>query len=77
VTVGRRAFLRAAAAGVVLAVARRADPGGRSFALSLVNADGFASFPMFSRDGTRLVFSATRHARAPRDINVFIADWVD
>jgi TolB protein len=64
------------------------DPGGRSFALYLVGTDGsglervtwsdsFASFPMFSRDGTRLVFSATRHAQSPRDINVFIADWVE
>lgn len=64
------------------------DPGGRSFALYLVNVDGsglervtwadtFASFPMFSRDGSRLIFSATRHAQAPRDINVFVADWVD
>jgi Tol biopolymer transport system component len=64
------------------------DPGGRGFALYLVNVDGsglervtwadsFASFPMFSRDGARLIFSATRQAQAPRDINVFIADWAD
>ena len=64
------------------------DPGGRGFALYLINvdgsglervtwADGFASFPMFSRDGSRLIFSATRHATAPRDMNVFVADWVD
>jgi Tol biopolymer transport system component len=64
------------------------DPGGRSFALYMVNVDGsglerltwadsFASFPMFSRDGRRLIFSATRQARAPRDINVFVAEWVE
>lgn len=64
------------------------DPTGRSFALHLVNVDGsglervtwtesFASFPMFSRDGRRLVFCSTRGASAPREINVFIADWVD
>jgi Tol biopolymer transport system component len=63
------------------------DPTGRSFALYLVNLDGsgleritwaesFASFPMFSRDGRQLVFCGTRGAAAPRDINVFIADWV-
>ncbi len=63
------------------------DPTGRSFALYIVNVDGgglervtyadaFASFPMFSRDGTKLVFCATRNASAPREINVFIADWV-
>jgi Tol biopolymer transport system component len=62
------------------------DPGGRSFALYLINVDGsgleritwtepFASFPMFTRDGSRLVFSSSRQAGAPRDINVFVADW--
>ncbi|MBI3030466.1 MAG: PD40 domain-containing protein [Candidatus Rokubacteria bacterium] len=63
------------------------DPTGRTFALYLVNADGsglervtyaesFASFPMFSRDGARLVFCGSRNARAPREMNVFLADWV-
>lgn len=63
------------------------DPQGRSFALYLVNvdgsglervtyADGFASFPMFSRDGARLVFCGSRQATAPRELNVFLADWV-
>ena len=63
------------------------DPGGRSFALYLVNVDGsglerityaesFASFPMFSRDGTRLVFCGNRDAQAPREMNVFVADWI-
>src|SRR5262245_10507302 len=65
----------------------RHDPTGRSFALYLVNVDGtglervtwaesFASFPMFSRDGRRLVFCGTRGAGTPREINVFVADWV-
>jgi Tol biopolymer transport system component len=63
------------------------DPTGRSFALYLINVDGtglervtwvesFASFPMFSRDGRRLVFCGTRGAATPREINVFVADWV-
>ncbi|PYN95956.1 MAG: hypothetical protein DMD91_23215 [Candidatus Rokuibacteriota bacterium] len=63
------------------------DSGGRSFALYVVNVDGsglervtyaetFASFPMFSPDGRRLVFSSSRGAASPRDLNVFIADWV-
>jgi Tol biopolymer transport system component len=63
------------------------DPSGRSFALYLVNRDGsglervthadaFASFPMFTRDGRKLVFCASRNAAAPRDLNVFVADWV-
>jgi Tol biopolymer transport system component len=64
------------------------DPSGRSFALYLVGVDGsglervtwaegFASFPMFSRDGRKLVFCSSRGAAAPRDLNVFVADWVD
>ena len=63
------------------------DPGGRSFALYLVNADGaglervtyaesFASFPMLSRDGKQLVFCGNRNATSPREMNVFLADWV-
>jgi TolB protein len=39
-------------------------------------ADGFASFPMFSRDGVRLVFCGSRNALAPGELNVFLADWV-
>jgi Tol biopolymer transport system component len=64
------------------------DPTGRSFALYLVNLDGsglervtwadsFASFPMFTRDGKRLVFCGNRGVAAPRDLDVFVADWVD
>ncbi|MBI4246497.1 MAG: PD40 domain-containing protein [Candidatus Rokubacteria bacterium] len=63
------------------------DPAGRSFALWLANVDGsglervtwaesFASFPMFSRDGRTLVFCSNRGARAPGELNVFVADWV-
>ena len=64
------------------------DPSGRTFALWLVNVDGsglerltwaesFASFPMFSRDGKKLVFCSNRNAAAPRELNVFVADWMD
>jgi TolB protein len=64
------------------------DPSGRSFALYLVNVDGsglervtwaegFASFPMFTRDGKRLAFCSGRGATAPRDLDVFVADWDD
>jgi len=63
------------------------DPFRRTFSLYLVRADGsglervtyaedFASFPMISKDGQRLVFCSTRNARGPREINVFIADWI-
>jgi Tol biopolymer transport system component len=62
------------------------DPSGRRFALYLINVDGsglerltyadsFASFPMFSRDGSTLVFTSNRSAAAPRELNVFLADW--
>jgi TolB protein len=64
------------------------DPGRFDFALYLVRRDGtglerlthaesFAAFPMFSRDGSRLVFCSSRGAAAPREYNVFVADWVD
>jgi Tol biopolymer transport system component len=36
----------------------------------------FDSFPMFSRDGKKLVFASTRNAKEPREFNIFIADWV-
>jgi Tol biopolymer transport system component len=63
------------------------EPGGRSFALYLVRVDGsglervtyaedFASFPMISKDGSKLVFCSTRNASRPREINVFVAEWV-
>jgi Tol biopolymer transport system component len=63
------------------------DPERRSFSLYVVNVDGsglervtygarFDSFPMFSRDGKKLVFASSRNARAPREFNIFIADWV-
>lgn len=64
------------------------DPRGRNFDLYLVNIDGtgmervttsplFDCFPMFSPDGKQLLFSSNRHGAAPRDTNIFIADWVD
>jgi TolB protein len=64
------------------------DPGRFDFALYLCRRDGaglerltwsesFAAFPMFSRDGSRLVFCSNRGAPAPREFNVFVADWLD
>jgi TolB protein len=63
------------------------DPERTSFSLYLINVDGtgleritygarFDSFPMFSRDGKKLVFASTRNAKEPREFNIFIADWV-
>ncbi|MGH7319313.1 MAG: TolB family protein [Candidatus Rokuibacteriota bacterium] len=64
------------------------DPGRFDFALYLCRRDGsglerltyaesFAAFPMFSRDASRLVFCSNRGATAPREYNVFLADWAE
>ena len=64
------------------------DPGRFSFALYVIRRDGsalervtyaesFASFPMFSRDGSRLVFCSNRGADAPREFNVFMVEWAE
>jgi TolB protein len=37
---------------------------------------GFDGFPMFSRDGKKLVWASNRNAKAPHETNIFIADWV-
>ena len=63
--------------------------GGRpKFNLFMINLDGsgleqitfddvFDSFPMFSPDGTQLVFSSNRYNGGTRETNLFIADWVE
>ena len=59
---------------------------GHNFELYLINADGtglerityntvFDSFPMFSPDGSKIVFGANRNPAKPRATDVFIADW--
>jgi Tol biopolymer transport system component len=62
--------------------------GGRpSFHLYVIGEDGqglerltfdgqFNSFPMFSPDGTSLVWVSDRKAKTPGEFNVFLADWV-
>jgi len=62
--------------------------GGRpSFHLYAIGEDGqglerltfdgqFNSFPMFSPDGTRLVWVSDRQTKTPGEFNVFLADWV-
>jgi TolB protein len=39
-------------------------------------SDGFDGFPMFSRDGKKLVWASNRNAKAPHETNIFIGDWV-
>lgn len=59
---------------------------GQNFDLYLISPDGtgltqitndarFDGFPMFSPDGKKLMWSASRYATGARDVNLFIADW--
>ena len=61
---------------------------GFPFNLYLINEDGsgltkisrdkgFDAFPMFSRNGRKLVFCSNRNNGGTRDTNIFIADWVE
>ena len=61
--------------------------GRPSFHLYVMTEDGsglvqitvkghFNSFPMFSPDGTKLVWISDRNASAPKEFNVFLADWI-
>jgi Tol biopolymer transport system component len=63
-------------------------PGMPNFDLWMVHVDGtglerittcpdFDGFPMFSKDGTKLVFCSNRDNGGTRDTNVFLADWKD
>jgi Tol biopolymer transport system component len=36
---------------------------------------GFSSFPEFSPDGTKIVFSTDYRAKARFEFNIFVADW--
>ena len=43
----------------------------------ITDSEGFDGFPMFSPDGKHLVWISHRNAKAPRESNVFIADWTE
>ena len=47
--------------------------------LEQITFDGvFDAFPMFSPDGTKLVFSSNRNNNnGTHDTNLFVADWVE
>jgi TolB protein len=64
----------------------RGEGGRPSFHLYVIGEDGqglerltfdgqFNSFPMFSPDGTSLVWVSDRQAKTPGEFNVFLADW--
>lgn len=40
-------------------------------------SDDFDGFPMFTRDGKRLLFCSNRHNDKPNETNVFVAEWRD
>lgn len=63
------------------------DPQGREFDLYMINVDGtgleritttpgFDGFPMFTRDGKRLVWCSNRNGKEPHETDVFVADWL-
>ena len=65
-----------------------ADPKGRNFDLWMVNSDGsgleqitynstFDGFPMFSKDGTKLMFASNRNNKVRGETNLFIVDWIE
>lgn len=62
------------------------DPKGREFDLFMINVDGtgleritktpgFDGFPMFTRDGKKLVWCSNRNGKEPFETDVFVADW--
>jgi Tol biopolymer transport system component len=61
---------------------------GHNFELYLIGVDGtgltrltdndvFDSFPMFSHDGTKLVWGSNRNPQKPRATDIYLADWVE
>jgi Tol biopolymer transport system component len=72
----------------ILFASNLSNPGGRGFNLYMMNDDGsgieqitfggtFNSFPMFTKDGSKVVFVSDRNAKGPYEFNVFTADWVE
>ncbi len=39
-------------------------------------SNGFNSFPMFSKDGKKLIWTSNRNGKSRRDFNVFVADFL-
>ena len=73
--------------GSVIFCSNHEYPRGFPFNMYTMTADGsnidkvsrdkgFDAFPMFSRDGEKIIFSSNRNNGGTRDTNLFIADWV-
>ena len=46
--------------------------------LEQITYDGmFDSFPMFSPDGTKLVWGSNRNNNGGHSTNLFVADWIE
>ncbi len=63
------------------------EPGGFSFELYIIGIDGsnlrrvthsggFNAFPMFTKDGKKLIWTSNRNGKDRREFNIFIADWI-
>jgi TolB protein len=63
-------------------------PRGFPFNMYIMSADGthiekisrdkgFDAFPMFSRDGKKIIFCSNRNNGGTHDTNIFIADWME
>lgn len=62
-------------------------PGSFSFELYKVDidgknlqritySDGFNAFPMFSKDGKKLIWTSNRNSHKKREFNIFMAEWI-
>ncbi len=43
----------------------------------ITHGETFDAFPVFSNDGTKLIFSSNRNNGGGHDTNLFIAEWQD
>jgi len=41
----------------------------------ITHSKDFDGFPMFSRDGKKIVFASNRYGSQPHETNLFVADW--
>ena len=43
----------------------------------ITHTPDFDGFPMFSRDGKKLIFASNRNGVVRGETNLFTADWID